>query len=163
MSLCVILICLRYYWSAAIIYVIWYLLYGFVGLAFFFSTARKFFLSNLLLRIAFYPTLVPFRKSFYFWTKSVNKILRDSTDIERAYSLAEKVNIDNLYTDNNKAMFYSYLASLHLDLGNRPLAIKYIDIAKDLPHKKMLDETINRVYEEIMRQDEPTDNNTVEK
>ena len=151
MSLCVILILLRVYWGAAIIWGICFVFYGFVGLAFFFSTAKKVTLSNLFLRITFYPTLLPFRKSFYFWTKSVNIILKDSTDVERAYSLAEKVNVDNLYTDNNKAMFYAYLASLHSDLGNKSFAEKYIQVARNLPHKKMLDETINQINEEITK------------
>ena len=149
--LCVILIFLRFYWVAAIVYVLWYILFGFVGLAFYFSSRRKIALSNLFIRITVHPTLLPFGKSFYFWTKSVNLILKDSTNIKKAYSLAEKVNIDNLYIDNNKAMFCSYLASLYNDLGEKTLAEKYIQIAQNIPHNKMLDETINRLIEEIAK------------
>jgi len=149
MFLCVILLFLRFFWVAAIIYILWYALYGFVGLSFFFSTARKIALSNLLLRVTLYPTLLPFRKSFYFWTKSVNVILKNPADTETAYSLAKKVNVDALCTDNNKAFFLSYLASLYNDLGDKENAYNCIKEAQGIPHKKAIKELINRVYDEI--------------
>lgn len=145
MLLCVILLFMRLFWGAAVLYIVWYALYGFVGLSFFFSTARKIALSNILLNVTFYPTLLPFRRSFYFWTKSVNTILKDSTDTEKAYHLAKKVNIDELCTDNNKAFFLSYLASLYNDLGDKEKAHNCINEAQSIPHKKAIDEMINRV------------------
>ena len=147
--MCFILLYWRFFLAAAALYSFRHMLYGFVGMAFFFSTARKITLSNLLLKITFYPTLLPFRKSFYFWTKSVNVTLKNPKDIERAFLLAKKVNVEGLCTDNNKAMFLSYLAALHNDLGNKKKAFDCIQEAKGMPHKKALDETLNRMYDEI--------------
>ena len=162
MFLCVILLLLRFFWGAAILFGLWYVLYGFVGLAHFFSLAREVALSNIFLTITLYPTLLPFRKAFYFWTKSVNIVLKNSTDIEKASTdtaadaekallLAKKVNIDDLYTENNKAMFLSYLVSLYLDLGDKEQAHYYIQEARKMPHKKAIDETLNHIYDEITK------------
>lgn len=151
MLLCVILLFLRFFWGAAVVYIFWYALYGFVGLAFFFSIARKIALSNLLLRLTFHSTLLPFRKSFYFWTKSVNIILIDSTATEKAYSFAKKVNIDGLCTNNNKSMFLSYFASLCNDLGDKEQALNCIQEAQRIPHKKAIDEMINSINDEIAK------------
>lgn len=151
MLLCIVLLFLQLFWGAAVLYIVWYALYGFVGLSFFFSASRKITLSNILLSVTFYPTLLPFRKAFYFWTKSVNTILKDATNTEKAYSLAKKVDIDKLYTDHNKAFFLSYLASLYTDLGDKEKARKCIDEAQRIPHKKVIDEMINRVKDEIAK------------
>ena len=140
-----------FYWGAGFLFALYHLLYGFTGLAFFFSTARKTSISNLLLGITLAPTLLPFRKSFYYWTKSVNTILQDSSGVEKAYSFAKKVNVDNLSTDNNRSMFYSYLASLHIEMGNKSEAVECIQIALELPHKKELDEPLNNIKESIYK------------
>jgi len=67
------------------------------------------------------------------------------------YSYAAKVNIDRLGTSNNKAMFLSYLAALYNDLGDKEKALECIMEAKGLPHKEALNETINRIYDEIIK------------
>ena len=149
--LCVVLLGLRIFLAAAIVYLFWYALYGFVGLAFFFSVRRKLAFSNLLLRITLAPTLLHFRKSFYFWTKSVNTILKSPTDTEKALNLAKKVNLDGLGTGNNKAFFLSYLAALYNDTDDKENALECIQQAKVIPHKEAFDEQINRVYEEITK------------
>ena len=151
MLLCVVLLCLRIFWAAAIVYLFWYVFYGFVGLAFFFSVRRRLALSNLLLRITFSPTLLPFRKSFYFWTKSVNIILKTPTDTEKAFCLAKKVDVDGLGTSNNKAFFLSYLAALHNDMGDKEKALDCIQEARELPHREAVREQINRIYDEITK------------
>lgn len=105
----------------------------------------------MLLKVTFYPTLLPFRKSFYFWTKSVNVLLKNPTDTGKAYSLAKKVNVGGLCTDNNKAFFLSYLASLYNDLGDKEKAYNCIKEAQSMTHKKAIDEMINHVYDEIAK------------
>lgn len=124
---------------------IWYVLFGFVGIAFILSTMRYIKLSNFFIMVTLPKLLLPFRKSFYFWVKSVNIILKDPKNVSLAYEYAQKVNIDNLYTDNNKSMFYSYLASIYADLNQKELFLKYLDLAKKTPHKKMLDITIGQL------------------
>ena len=102
-------------------------------------------MSDFFIMLTMQKTLLPFRKSFYFWVKSFNVILRDPKNVSLAYEYAQKVNIDNLYTDNNKSMFYSYLASIYADLNQKELFLKYLDMAKKTPHKKMVDITIENL------------------
>jgi hypothetical protein len=149
--LCVVLLYLRFFWVAAIVYLLWYTLYGFVGLAFFFSTRRKLTISNLLLRITFSPTLLPFRKSFYFWTESANIILKSPSDTAKAFDLAKKVDVEGLGTDKNKAIFLSFLAALHNDMGDKDKALECIQQAKETAHQEALKEHISHVYDEITK------------
>ena len=91
----------------------------------------------------------PFRKAFYYWTKAINIGLCNPDDQEalrKAFELASKVNPDNLYTDNNKAMFFSYFAALHLDLGSKDIAREYLDRSSALPHRAQLDTMLEKLY-----------------
>ena len=151
----VILICivLFYYFKlnlfAFLLSVLWYALFGMVGLAFSLSVKRKTKLSDFFLKITIPITLLPFRKAFYYWTKSVNLIFTDTESVIKAYEIAVKVDPDNLYTDNNKCMFFSFIASLLSDSGNKEKAIQYLERAKQLPHKEALDDTLKKLEEQI--------------
>ncbi|GLC83283.1 hypothetical protein LBYZC6_53970 [Lacrimispora brassicae] len=120
-----------------------------VGLAFILSAMKKTKLSNFFLNISIPMTLLPFRKAFYYWTKAVNVILADSTCISEAYEITKKVNPDNLYTDNNKSFFFSFLAALLYDLGNKEMALNYLEMAQQLPHKKLFDEHLEKLKKQI--------------
>lgn len=54
-------------------------------------------------------TLMPFRKSFYYWTKAVNVLLLNPAEVSEAYEIAQKVNVEKLYTDNNRSFFIVFL------------------------------------------------------
>ena len=139
---------LKLWWLFALIMVAWYFLFGFVGLAFTTSTMRKLNLSNVLLLITVPTALVPFRRAFYYWTKAVNTTLSSPNNIEaidKALELANKVKPDSLYTDNNKAMFFSFLAALHFDSDNKEVGKTYLDKAISLPHKPQLDSELDKL------------------
>ena len=151
MIFCVALLCLRIFWAAAAVYLLWYTLYGFVGLAFFLSARKKPAFSNLLLRITIAQTLLPFRKSFYFWTKSTNAILKNPANTKEALYIANKVDIGGLGTSHNKAFFLSYLAALYFDMGDKGKALDCIREARGTPHKEALNEHMDRIYDKIVK------------
>jgi len=128
-----------------------YILYGFVGLAFWLTGAKKLALSNFFLALTFSPTLLPFRKAFYFWTKSMNLLCKNpkaiqKAEFEKAFALAKKINIDKLGTDNNRAMVLSFLAPMYYDTGDKEKAYDCIRQAQALPNKKAkVEEGINRL------------------
>lgn len=127
---------------------IWYLLFGFVGLAYKTRTMRKTKLSNLFLYVTMPVTLVPFRKAFYYWTKAINISLRDPDNTEirqKVLDAAIKVNPNHLYADNNKAMFYSFLSAVFLDVKDVESARMYLDKAKALPHSPELNTMIDKL------------------
>ncbi len=138
----ILLLKLNLYSVAAAICVLWYMLFGFVGVAFSLSIKKKAKLSNIFIVLTLPTLLLPFRKSFYYWVKSVNAVLLNSNNIEKAYGYAQKVNIDGLYTDNNKSMFYAYLAGILLDLNQRGRSVEMINEAKRIPHKAFIDDMI---------------------
>ena len=139
----------RFRFVALLLYLLWYLMFGMVGLAYFCSTQRILKLSNFLLKISIPVTLLPFRKAFYYWTKAVNVILVDSTRVSEAYDTARKVNPDSLYTDNNKCMYFSFIAAVIYDIGEKEKALYYLTLAQQLPHKTALDENLKQLYEKI--------------
>lgn len=55
MFLCVILLLFQMFWGAAILYILWYALYGFVGLSFFFYRKKACFI-----RFAFKGYFLPY-------------------------------------------------------------------------------------------------------
>jgi hypothetical protein len=120
-----------------------------VGLAFSYSVKNKLKLSNFFLSISIPITLLPFRRAFYYWTKSVNVLFGDPGDLSKAYELAKKVKPDNLYTDNNKCFFFSFYAAILSDSGDKEQARHYLEMAQHLPHKKEFDHTIEQLKEEI--------------
>jgi hypothetical protein len=150
--------------AAAALLLAWYVMYGLVGLAFFFSQAKKTAISNFFLWITVCPTLLPFRKAFYFWTKSVNMIQKnpaniEKADFERAFALAQKVRLDCLRSDNNKALFLSYIASMYYDSGDKEKAYSCIQEARGLPCKKAaVEEAINRLVDLIDQSENPNIN-----
>lgn len=148
---CLVFLIGRFFWIAAVFWVLWYLLYGFVGLAFSFTSRKKTGASNIFLRITVVPFLLPFRKAFYYWTKSANVTAKNPKDTQKAFELAQKVNVQALYTDNNKTMFYVYYAALSFDMGDGDTALVYIQKAKDLPHREALDEGIDRLFDIITK------------
>ena len=168
----VILVCLRLFpsagvWllcAAAALLLAWYAMCGFVGLAFWFSQIKKTALSNFFLAITIRPTLLPFRKAFYLWTKSVNLIQKNPTDIqkadfEKAFALAKKVNPDKLDTYNSKAMFLSWLAVLYYDSGERETAYHCIEEAQSLPYSKpAIGEALGRLVEMLAQSEKFPDN-----
>lgn len=121
-----------------VLFAAWYFLYGFVGLAHLLSRSNKHATLFFLLMTCPY-ILVPFRKSFYYWIKSQNLLQRKPEKIQAAFTLAQKVKVDSLYTDNNKAIFYSYLAALHFDLGHAEEAKTYLCLSDSLSHHSSLD------------------------
>ena len=147
--ICFLFAYLQMWWTSILLCLVWYFLFGFVGLAYKTSTMRILSLSNALLMITFPYSLVPFRKAFYYWTKAVNTVLCNPDNPEatkRAFDLAKKVNPDNLYTDNNKAMFFGFFSALHMDMGNRETAREYLDKATALPHKTQMDEMLVKLH-----------------
>lgn len=145
----ILLICIRLYLPAIIVFIVWYCLFGMVGLAFSCSTKGNVKLSNFFLNVTIPVTLLPFRKAFYYWTKSVNVVLLNSAHASEAYETAKKVKVDNLYTDNNKSFFYCFFAALLNDLGDKESAIKYMEISEQLPHKQFVDVSLDKLKKEI--------------
>ena len=146
----VFLLYFRLWLFALLLYVLWYLLFGMVGLAFSYSVKRKLGLSNFFIKISIPIILVPFRKAFYYWTKAVNVILADSAEAPKAYVIAKKVNPDSLYTDNNRCMFFSFFAALLNDMGDKEKALYYLGKAEQLPHNAALDDTLKKMRGEIL-------------
>ena len=159
----ILLVCMKLFHIAtawllllpAVLCVVCYALFGFVGLAFIFSASakKKIALSNFFLRISFFPTLLSLRKAYYLWTKSVNTALKNSTEIqkadfEKAFALAKKVKPENLRTLNDKAMFLCWLAVLYADSGDEEKAYSCIQQAQEVPYKKAaVEEHINQVID----------------
>ena len=135
----------RLYTMFYIVLVVWYFLFGFVGLAYLFSTSRKIKLSGLFILLTVPVFLIPFRKALYYWTRAVNTIFKDPSNVEETLKFAKLVNIDNLYTDNNKCMFYSFLSSIYFDLNQRDLSKEYLDKAKRTPHKMVVNIAIEHL------------------
>lgn len=102
---------------AALLFIIWYFLFGFIGLANSCSRAKKIGLSNFFLAITCPYLLLPFRKCFYYWIKSQNLFTTSPHNAAKAYVLAKKVNTHALYTPGNKAAFTLYTAALNASLG----------------------------------------------
>jgi len=161
----ILLVCMKLFHIATIwllllpaaLCVVCYALCGFVGLAFYFSASAKkrIALSNFFLKISFRPTLLPVRKAYYLWTKSVNTALKNPTEIqkadfEKAFALAKKVNPENLRTLNDKAMFLAWLACMYDDAGDKEKATACIREAQGLPYKKAaVEEYINHLVDQI--------------
>ena len=140
----------RVWWVSAVLYLVWYFLYGFVGLAYAVNTKRMLKLSNFFLAITAPYILLPFRKAFYYWTKAVNVTQKSPDNIEatkKAFELSQKVNVDSLYTDKNKAVFLLFRAALYLDLNDKEAARKYLDKARLLTHNKQTNEILERLEE----------------
>lgn len=140
---------MKIWWLCIPLFIIWYFLFGFVGLAYTISTIRILPLSNIFLAITFPVFLLPFRKAFYYWTKSVNVSSAKPVSYEattKALEYAAQVNPDNLYTHNNKAVFFSFLAALYFDAGNGAMAKEYLDKSSVLPHKRQLDVVLEKLY-----------------
>lgn len=94
-------------------------------------------------------TLMPFRKSFYYWTKAVNVLLLNPAEVSEAYEIAQKVNVEKLYTDNNRSFFYCFFAALLNDLGERKKALEYMEMAEQIPHKEFVDVALEKLRGEI--------------
>jgi len=168
----VLLVCMKLFHIAAswlllipaALCLVCYALFGFVGLAFVFSASakKKIALSNFLLRISCFPTLLPLRKAYYLWTKSVNTALKNpaeiqKADFEKAFALAKKVKPENLRTLNDKAMFLCWLAVLYADSGDEEKAYGCIQQAQEVPYKKAAVEAqINQVIDLMKIQTEDT-------
>ena len=159
---CMLLIYYKLLLPAFLVYIIWYCLFGMVGLAFLCNTKGKIKLSEFFLKITIPATLLPLRRSFYYWTKSVNVIMLNPAHVSEAYEIAQKVKVDNLYTDNNKSFFLCFLAALLNDLGQREKAYEYIKISQQLPHNSFVDVTLERLKkamdEETKKASTPTEN-----
>ena len=91
-------------------------------------------------------TLMPFRKSFYYWTKAVNVLLLNPAEVSEAYEIAQKVNVEKLYTDNNRSFF---IVALLNDLGEREKALEYMEMAEQIPHKESVDLALKKIREEV--------------
>ncbi len=122
-----------------------------VELAIYFSVRRKTNLSDFFLEVTIPLYLVPSRKALYYWSKASNKIIKDPTLISEAYELSKKVNPDNIYSDHNKSIFFSFLAALHKDLGNNEEAIKYIEMSINTPHQKKADKMLEDLKAQITK------------
>ena len=142
----ILLIFMRLYVPAIFVFVIWYCLYGMVGLAFTCSIRGNLKLSNFFLYISVPMTLMPFRKSFYYWTKAVNVLLLNPAEVSEAYEIAQKVNVEKLYTDNNRSFF---IVALLNDLGEREKALEYMEMAEQIPHKESVDLALKKIREEV--------------
>lgn len=145
----ILLIFMKLYVPAIFVFVIWYCLYGMVGLAFSCSIKGNLKLSNFFLYISVPMTLMPFRKSFYYWTKAVNVLLLNPAEVSEAYEIAQKVNVEKLYTDNNRSFFYCFFAALLNDLGERKKALEYMEMAEQIPHKEFVDVALEKLRGEI--------------
>jgi hypothetical protein len=143
----------RGFWTAFYpIVLLWYLLYGFVGLASTFNKKRMFKLSEFFLIITLPFLLVPFRKAFYYWIKAMNVIALKPIEVGsvlKALAYTEKVKPASLYTDNNKATFFSFVATLYCGMNNKALARDYLAKAKALPYKEQLSPTIDKLTETL--------------
>ena len=145
----ILLICMNFYLFAIFVFIIWYCLFGMVGLAFTYSTKGNIRRSNLFLNISIPITLLPFRRAFYYWTKAANVLLSDSGRVLEAYDIAKKVNVNNLYTDNDKSMFFSFWAVLLSGLGDKEGALKYVEIAQQLPHKECHNDYLENLKKQL--------------
>ena len=158
----ILLVCMKLFHIATIwllllpaaLCVVWYALFGFVGLAHLFSRKKKIKLSNSFLALSFSPTLLPSRKAIYFWVKSDNLIRKSPTDIqkadfEKAFALAKKVNLDRFSTYNEKALFLSYLTVLYYDSGEKEKAYRCMQEARSLPHNEAVDTAINQIFDQL--------------
>ena len=139
---------------ALLLYLIWYLIFGMVGLAFYCSTHKKIKMSNFFLAITIPVILLPSRKAFYYWTKAVNSTLADSARASVAYDLAMKVNPDNLLTDNNRCMYFSFVAALLFDTGEKERALHFLALARQFPHKTALDAPLQQLSDQFSESNE---------
>ncbi len=124
---------------ALIFYALWYFLFGFVGLASYCHTKQKLRLSKFFLAITTPILLVPFRKAFYYWLKAIHALMKDTENVKIPFALAKKVNPEHLYTDHNRCMFYSFLAALYIDMGDKQTGHAVFEKAEQTPHKPEFD------------------------
>ena len=140
---------MRVWWLFALCLTTWYLLYGFVGMAYNACAKGRLALSQFFLSITIPFALYPFRRANYYWLKAANLVSskpRDRDASRQALEITGMVDIDGLLTDNNKASFFTFLAALHLDLGNIDLVRIYLDKVKVIPHKSVLDDELKRLH-----------------
>ncbi|MBU5451342.1 hypothetical protein [Acetivibrio sp. MSJd-27] len=127
---------------------IWYILFGFVTLGHTMLLKDKLGLSNLFLTATLPYFLLPYRKAYYYLSKSM-LTLQKFGDTRKALEYAQKVKMKNFDTDNEKSFFYSYLCSLHMDSGDYKKAKENILAAKELPHNKKLDKSYDKILKII--------------
>lgn len=138
-----------------IILLVWYCLFGFVTLGHTMLLKDKWKLSALFLTITVPHFLLPYRKAYYYLSKSM-LTLQKSGDVRKALEYAQKVKTKSFDTDNEKSFFYSFLCSLYMDQGDYKNAKENIMAAKELPHNKKLDKSYDKILK-LIRENETAD------
>ena len=145
-SIGIILFFMGYRSIALLSLIIWYLGFGFVGLAFYSYQHKNYKASMFFLSITVPNILLPFRRSFYFWLKTWNAIFLGQLSNEAMWEGLSKVDPNYLGTDDNKARYYMTLAALYLDMKKQIDARMYAQIAYN--HAK--DANIRNAIEDLM-------------
>lgn len=90
-------------------------------------------------------------KSYYYVYKGI--IEGEDKHFDQAESYFNKALGLKLRTTNDVALVYMYLSEVKIDRGQKEDAVKYIQLAKETPHKEQLDDFIQKVEEKILNMD----------
>ncbi|WP_459195737.1 tetratricopeptide repeat protein [Wukongibacter baidiensis] len=90
-------------------------------------------------------------KGFYFFINGIIKF--NEKDWKSAESdFIEALNY-NLRTENNKSIIYGHLAQIYMKKRDFGRAKAFLEKAEEIPHKKGVDERINRIKKQIKELD----------
>ncbi len=121
-----------HYWGFAILMILHYIFFGFVGLAHLLAAAQCYRLSYFFLCITCPHGLLPFTRAWYYLTRSQLLAFQSDkkgTNDTSVLRLAVRVNPADLLTARNRAFFYLHMTAIFYDRGNLEIAQYYYDIA----------------------------------
>ena len=134
--------------------VLWYLLYGFVGLAERMIQTGHRRLAQFYLKVTFPYLLLPFRRAWYYMLSILALPAEPVYPADTALALSRKLNPEALGNDNNRSYYYGIVAHIQTELGNVPEARTQLEKARALKHNAGFDKLYQDIEERILKKEQ---------
>ena len=134
--------------SAIILIIIIFLRYGSIFIASYYFQMKNFKRGFLFTKLTILPQFLSKSvKGYYYLYKGM--IERNEDRLEKAEVYFNKALKSKMRTSNDSALVYAYLSEVLQLKGSQSEAKKYIQLAKDTPHKDILDDYLQKLEDKI--------------
>ena len=140
-------------WLMLALAVLWYLLYGFVGLAERMVQTGHRRLAQFYLALTFPYLLLPFRRAWYYMLGILALPAEPVYPAETALAMAKKCRPEALGNDNNRSYYHGICAHVYAELGDLPEAKAQLARARELQHNPGFDKMYADIEERIAKKE----------
>ncbi len=140
-------------WLMLMFAVLWYLLYGFVGLAERMVQTGHRRLAQFYLALTCPYLLLPFRRAWYYMLGILALPAEPAYPAQTALAMAQKLRPEALGNDNNRSYYYGICAHVYTELGDLPQARSQLARARELKHNPGFDKMYGDIEARISKKE----------